>query len=147
MSIAARLLQTRWFVRAPIIVFRARLGFLFGGRLLLLEHTGRRTGEKRYVVLETVERASPTQVVIASGFGTRAQWFKNLQADPRCRVSVGWSSRRAALAEVLGTDDATAVLDRYRDAHARAYAELSGVIEESTGLSIDDVPLVRLTLI
>ncbi|WAC57365.1 nitroreductase family deazaflavin-dependent oxidoreductase [Gordonia sp. SL306] len=146
MSIAARMLQTRWFVRAPIIVFRARLGFLFGGRLLLLEHTGRRTGETRYVVLEKVERSSATQVVIASGFGPRAQWFKNLQADPRCRVSIGWSSRCPAQAEVLGTDDATAVMDRYRDAHARAYAELSGVIEESTGLSIDDVPLVRLTL-
>lgn len=146
MSIAARMLQTRWLVRAPIILFRARLGFLFGGRLLLLEHTGRRTGEARYVVLETVERSTPAQVVIASGFGPRAQWFKNLQADPRCRVSIGWSSRRPALAEVLGTDDATAVMDRYRDAHARAYAELSGVIEESTGLSIDDVPLVRLTL-
>ncbi|MGW4714622.1 hypothetical protein [Nocardia sp. NPDC004260] len=32
-SIGARLLRTRWFVRAPIAVFRARLGFLFGGRL------------------------------------------------------------------------------------------------------------------
>lgn len=26
-SIGARLLRTRWFVRAPIAVFRARLGF------------------------------------------------------------------------------------------------------------------------
>ncbi|MYR08026.1 nitroreductase family deazaflavin-dependent oxidoreductase [Gordonia sp. SID5947] len=146
MSIAARMLQTRWLVRAPIILFRARLGFLFGGRLLLLEHTGRTTGETRYVVLETVERSTPTQVVIASGFGRRAQWFKNLQADPRCRVSIGRSSGRPAVAEVLDDGDATAVMDRYRTAHARAYGELAGIIEESTGLSIDDVPLVRLTL-
>ncbi|MBF6467850.1 nitroreductase family deazaflavin-dependent oxidoreductase [Nocardia beijingensis] len=75
-SIGARLLRTRWFVRAPITLFRARLGFLFGGRLLLLEHTGRRSGRARYVALETVVRPSRDRVVIASGFGTQAQWFR-----------------------------------------------------------------------
>lgn len=33
---AARLLRTRWLVRAPIALFRARLGFVFGRRLLML---------------------------------------------------------------------------------------------------------------
>lgn len=47
----------RWFVRAPIWLFRARLGFLLGSRLLMLEHLGRKSGGRRHVVLEVVTRA------------------------------------------------------------------------------------------
>ena len=46
---AAALLRVRRFVRAPIAIYRARLGFIFGSRLLMLEHTGRKTGARRYV--------------------------------------------------------------------------------------------------
>lgn len=93
-STGARLLRTRWFVRAPIGVFRARLGFLFGGRILLLEHRGRKSGKARYVVLETVARPASDTVVVASGFGRSAQWFQNLTADPHCRVSIGRAIER-----------------------------------------------------
>src|SRR5579862_6380067 len=53
---AALLLRTRWIVRAPVWLYRARLGFVFGSRLLMLEHTGRKTGTRRYVVLEAVDQ-------------------------------------------------------------------------------------------
>jgi hypothetical protein len=46
-------------VRAPVWLYRARLGFVFGSRLLMLEHTGRKTGIRRYVVLETVDHPGP----------------------------------------------------------------------------------------
>jgi hypothetical protein len=58
-SLAARLLGVRWFVRAPIWLFRARLGFLAGSRLIMLEHIGRTSGQRRYVVLEVVDHPSP----------------------------------------------------------------------------------------
>jgi len=69
---AARLLQTRWIVRAPVWLYRARLGFLLGSRLLMLEHTGRKTGTRRYAVLEIVYCPQPGTYVVASGFGTPA---------------------------------------------------------------------------
>ena len=37
---AARLLRTRWIVRAAVWPYWARLGLLFGSRLLMPEHTG-----------------------------------------------------------------------------------------------------------
>ena len=55
-GLGARALRTRWLVRAPINLYRVGLGFLFGTRLLMLEHVGRRTGARRYVVLEVVDR-------------------------------------------------------------------------------------------
>ena len=45
-------LRHRSLVRAPIWLFRARLGFVFGSRLLMIEHTGRKTGARRYVTVE-----------------------------------------------------------------------------------------------
>ncbi|WP_281916747.1 nitroreductase family deazaflavin-dependent oxidoreductase [Nocardia sputorum] len=145
-SIGARLLRTRWFVRAPITLFRARLGFLFGGRLLLLEHTGRRSGRARFVALETVARPSRDRVVIASGFGTQAQWFRNLAADPHCHVSISAHVRVPALARVLSPDESALVLDGYRRIHPGAYRKLGRIVEEATGTGIDAVPMVELTL-
>jgi hypothetical protein len=58
-------------VRAPVGLYRARLGFLLGSRLLMLEHTGRKSGARRYVVLEVVGHPRPRTYVVASGFGGR----------------------------------------------------------------------------
>lgn len=86
--IAAKLLRTRWLVRAPIWLYRARLGFVFGDRLLMLEHIGRISGQSRYVVLEVVDHPDDA-FIVAAGFGEGAQWLRNLEADPNAHISVG----------------------------------------------------------
>ena len=45
---------TRCLLRLPIWLYRLRLGWLLGGRFLLLNHTGRKTGLPRRTVLEIV---------------------------------------------------------------------------------------------
>ena len=64
----------RWLVRAPIGLFRARQGFVFCSRLLLLEHTGRKTGARRYAVLAVAGRPRPGTYIVGSERGTQAQW-------------------------------------------------------------------------
>lgn len=145
-GIGAKALQTRWFVRSPIPLFTAGLGFLFGGRLLLLQHTGRKSGEPRYVALEKVDRPAKDRIIIASGFGEKAQWYRNLQADPNCRVWIGFDRDRPATARTLSSEESAQVLTRYRHDHPTAYAGLAGVIEEATGLGIDDIAYVELRL-
>jgi hypothetical protein len=44
----AKALHTRWVVRTPIGLYRAGLGFVFGSRLLMLEHRGRSSGARRF---------------------------------------------------------------------------------------------------
>lgn len=119
---------------------------MFGGRLLLLEHRGRKSGAARYVVLETVERPDPRRIVLASGFGERSQWYRNLVADPECHVSIGFSYRRPATARTLDAAEIGPLLDRYRRDHPTAFDELSGVITEATGLAIDAIPYVELAV-
>lgn len=145
-DLGAKLLRTRWFVRAPIGLFRARLGFVFGGRVLLLEHIGRKSGESRFVALEAVSRPNPHTVVLASGFGKTSQWYRNLAANPKCWVSIGFRYRVPATARMMAPEEAKAVLAEYKQLHASSYKQLSGVIEQATGESIDSVPLVELTL-
>ncbi|MEZ5209575.1 nitroreductase family deazaflavin-dependent oxidoreductase [Gordonia sp. PP30] len=145
-SLGAKVLRTRWLVRAPIPMFRAGLGVLFGGRLLLLEHVGRTSGEHRYVVLECIERPVKDRVIVASGFGGSSQWYRNLGVDPHCWVSIGTARRRPAVARRLTPDEAREVIVRYREQHPKAYAKLSAVIEESVGRSIDEMPYLELAM-
>ncbi len=146
----AWVLGNRVLVRAPIWLYRARLGFLFGSRMLMLEHRGRKTGARRFVVLEVVDHRTPDTYVVASGFGERAQWFRNLIANPHVRVSVAGHGPRAATARRLPTAEADAVLAGYRRRHPRVWTKFQGVLENTLGTAVSDhdtpLPMVELRL-
>jgi len=145
-NLAARLLTTRWLVRLPIGFYRAGFGWLFGPRLMMLEHRGRVSGEWRAVVLEVVDREpSRRSFVVASGFGTGAQWYRNLVADPRCRISTGTIRQRDAVADLLSAEASREGLERYAQRNPHGWKVLHDAIVEVTGDKDPDVPLVRLT--
>lgn len=146
MGVGATFLGTRWAARAPIAVFKARLGFLFAGRVLLLIHRGRRSGAERYVVVEAVDREDPDTVLIASGLGPASQWYQNLLAEPSCLVSIGFRNRVPATAELLDASAGTALLARYAARHPRLWKHLSRSISELTGDDHRAIPIVRLHL-
>jgi deazaflavin-dependent oxidoreductase (nitroreductase family) len=144
--IAARALQTRWVVRMPITLYRAGLGFLFGSRMLMMQHTGRRSGAPRYVVLEVVDRPGPGEYIIVSGFGTTAQWYRNVQADPQVRLWVGWSRATRATATAMSTGESAAALERYVERHPKAWNSLRDTIEHATGAPVNTLPMVLVRL-
>lgn len=146
LGLTARMITTRWLVRAPIPVFRAGLGFVFGGRLMLLEHRGRVSGARRYTVLEVAEHESPTSIIVPSGFGPQAQWLQNLRAEPRCGVSVGWRTRVPAVATFLDDAEARVKLTRYAAEHPILWPRLERTMAEATGQNPPMIPLVRLEL-
>lgn len=145
-TIGARLLQDRRAVRAPIWLFRHGLGWLLGGRVLMLEHTGRKSGLARYVCLEVVDRPSSRTIVVVSGFGEKAEWYRNLGADPRCYVSLGRQGRHPAQARTMSRGESAAVLERYQQVHPRAWRQLRGTIEAAVGHPVTGLPMVELTL-
>ena len=145
-GLAARALRTRVVVRAPITLYRHGLGWVFGQRVLMLEHTGRRSGLPRFVCLEVVDRPGPDRIVIVSGFGARAEWYRNLQADHTCFVSAGRLRRIPAQARFMTPAETTATLSRYQRAHPRAWQQLRQVIEKAAGHRVDQLPMVELHL-
>ncbi|MGH3098365.1 MAG: nitroreductase family deazaflavin-dependent oxidoreductase [Streptosporangiales bacterium] len=144
----ARVLANRTLMRAPIWLYRARLGFMFGSRMLMLEHIGRTSGARRYVVLEVIGRPAPGAYIVVSGFGGHAQWFRNLMANPRARVSVGRHRTRPATARRLSMAEADAALADYVRRHPRAWARFKNILENTLGTAISEhdtaLPMVEL---
>jgi deazaflavin-dependent oxidoreductase (nitroreductase family) len=116
---ATGLRRTRWLVRVPVWLYRARLGALLGPRFLMLEHTGRKSGARRYVVLEVVEHRSPRTYLVVSGFGDRAQWFRNIRASPKVRVYTLSRRPAPATARIFPQAEAAAALTAYAVRHPR----------------------------
>jgi len=110
-----------WLLRFPSLLYRANLGWLLGQRFLELTVRGRKSGLARRVVLEVIGHdPSGAGLIIASAWGPRAQWFRNVQACPRAQARVG---RREFAAEVVPLDERAAAeaLQEYAQTHRWAY--------------------------
>ena len=102
-----------YFFRAPVYLYRWRLGWLLGHRVLLLAHIGRRTGLRRHTVLEVVEyRSDGPEVVVANGFGPDCDWVRNIEARGGEEVTVG-RKHFAASHRYLGEEEAVRVMREY----------------------------------
>jgi len=141
--IIERLLRTQWLVRAPIALYRAGLGWALGPRLVMIEHRGRRSHEPRFVVVEVVERG-PGRLVVASGFGTSAQWYRNLAANGVAYLSTGRARRVRADVRLLDERESAERLGRYAAAHPTAFARLKGAMDYAAGGEAK-IPLVEFT--
>lgn len=145
-NIGARALQTRWLVRAPIWIYRAGLGFLFGSRMLMLQHIGRRSGARRFVVLEVVDRPAENEYIVVSGFGAKAQWYRNIRANASVQVSIGTKRMAPATATPMSDQDAATALEHYVRDHPKAWDTLRATIEQATGTPVHNLPMVRLRI-
>jgi deazaflavin-dependent oxidoreductase (nitroreductase family) len=118
----------RWLARLPIWLYRFRLGWLFGDRLLLLTHVGRRSRRLRRVVLEVIRHDRDTKIyIIASGFGEQADWFRNIQQTPHVLIDVG-RRRTEATATQLPPHVAVHEFVDYARRHPVAFRTLSPML-------------------
>lgn len=118
----------RFFLRLPIWLYRAHLGWLLGGRFLLLTHTGRKSGKLHQTVLEVVRHDKPSNTyIIASGWGTRSDWMQNITKTPEVIIQVG-NQRLSARAERLSPTQAESELRTYAQQHPEAFRRLAGLM-------------------
>lgn len=139
----------RHLARLPIHLFRGGLGPLFGGRLLLLIHTGRKSGRTREVVLEVVARDREAWVV-ASGFGPDAQWYRNLQGTPAATIQSG-RRYHAVIARFPTSEEGGRIMADYARRHpraARALCRFMGFPVDGSAAAFraagEQIPFVRL---
>ena len=142
--IADRFLRTRWLVRMPIGLYRTGFGFLFVQRLLKLEHNGRKSGARRHVVLEVLARPAPGEYVIIAGFAGKAQWYRNITANPHVRVSTGLRRNMTAVAESMQQAESAAVLRDFIEHHPAGWKKMQPAFEHACGRPVDTMPMVRL---
>ncbi len=106
------------FLHAPVWIFRARMGFLFGKRIVMLEHRGRRSGKLRQTPLEVVRRRGDS-FVLCSGTGPDADWFRNIKTTPAIALWVG-ARRHDVEQRFLDESEAATAFAGYEADHPRA---------------------------
>ena len=72
-----------------------------GGRILVLAHTGRKSGLRRLTPLNYAP-SPPSSVFVLAGFGARADWYQNALANPAVEV---WLPDGRWLAEAIDVSD------------------------------------------
>lgn len=138
--------------RLPIQLYRMRIGWLLGGRMMLITHTGRVSGVKRQAVIEVVEQdPSDGSYVAASGFGVGADWYQNVTTTPDVTIQVG-SRTVPATATPVSADDGPDLMARYAARHPRAAKGLCRIMGFAVDGSASDyravgshLPFVRFT--
>ena len=115
--------------RFPLWFYRLRLGFLLGERFLMLTHTGRKSGLPRENVLEVVRHDSLTDsYVVASGWGEKANWIRNILKTPHVLIAVGFRRCLAARAVRLSQEGARHEFSDYARRHPRAFGLLASAM-------------------
>jgi deazaflavin-dependent oxidoreductase (nitroreductase family) len=130
------------FLHAPTWLYRAHLGFLLGNRFLMIEHSGRKSGNSYRTVLEVAGRyPGKNEWIVTSGTGPNADWYRNLQANGIDAVWIG-STRNEASVRFLEADEAARVMAKYETDHPKTATKLF----ESMGVSYDGTDEGRICL-
>lgn len=118
----------RTLFRAPIFLYQIKLGWMLGGRFLLLTHTGRKSGLPRQTVIEVVGHDKELDVYyVAAAWRKKADWYLNILQAPKVDVQVG-SRQFEAEANQISKEEAEHVLWDYAQKHPVALRELTSVI-------------------
>jgi deazaflavin-dependent oxidoreductase (nitroreductase family) len=125
---------SRLAFRLPIWLYRWGLGWMLGQRFLMLTHIGRKSGLPRQTVLEVV-KPDPEHgtYYVASGFGEKSDWYRNVMVNPDVTIQVG-KKRYPAQAKRLSKEEAVEVLLDYARRHPATLHELASFM----GYRIDD---------
>lgn len=99
--------------RVPKYLYQFGLGWLFGHRFLMLTHRGRKSGRPYQTVLEVVHYDPETrESIVVSGWGTRADWYRNIRANPPIAVATGNEHYQPSYRE-LSPDEIYPVIQEY----------------------------------
>lgn len=138
--------RTLW--RLPISLYRMGLGGLLGRRVMLLTHIGRVSGLPRQAVIEVVDHDEHGYLA-ASGFGVRADWYRNVVASPEVTVQVGGQVHQVT-AVPLPAEAGADLMARYASRHPAAARRLCRIMGYAVDGSQEDyrevgrqVPFVR----
>lgn len=88
--------------KSPILLYRLGLGFFIGRLFMVLTTIGRKSGKPRRTAIEFHEfEGKPT---VMSGWGTRTDWYRNLEANPLATVQT-WRGVQSVRARRIESEE------------------------------------------
>ena len=83
----------KFFFKTPLFMHKLGLGGwdpLIEAQWMFLTTIGRKTGKRRETLVDVMDYDSATDTYfIEAAYGTRADWYKNIQAHPVFEAQVG----------------------------------------------------------
>lgn len=134
----------RYFNKGMVFLWRLGLGKIINlwpqgtGRIMVIQHTGRRTGRKLYNPVNYA--VINGDVYCTAGFGARSDWYRNLRANPEVEIWLPDSWYQGLAEDVTGCPGHTAIMRQVLIASAFA-ARLEGIDPQV----VSDEELDRLT--
>jgi deazaflavin-dependent oxidoreductase (nitroreductase family) len=124
---------SRIFFRFPILLYKIHLGWILGKRFLLLNHTGRKSGLPRKVVLEVVNFDAEKNIYyVSSGFGSKSDWYRNILAQPENTIQIGNKTHKI-VAKQLNVDESGMLMKKY----AKNYPIAAKYIAKGIGYEVN----------
>ncbi len=102
--------------KLPLILYRVRLGWIFGHRFMLLTHIGRHSGKVRRTILAVLEFNPSTSEIKAMSAWSASDWYLNIQAHLALQVETGFT-RYAPTQQTLSSEEIATLFVNYRNKH------------------------------
>lgn len=123
----------KFFFKIPIFMHKIGLGGwekLIGAEWMLISTIGRKTGKRRETLVDVMDYDKMTDTYyIEAAYGARADWFKNIKANPVFVAQVGrWKFQ--AQARELNAADTGEMLVRFfrrKPAYTRSVMAMVGI--------------------
>jgi deazaflavin-dependent oxidoreductase (nitroreductase family) len=87
--------------KLPILFYRLGMGWFVGRIFMVITTIGRKSGQPRRTAIEFHEFKG--RKYIFSGWGTRTDWYRNIEANPHITIQT-WHSAESVLAHRLTSD-------------------------------------------
>lgn len=104
-----------------MVLWRLGLGPIVGRLFMIITVTGRKSGLPRSTMVE-YHRLNGKKYV-ASGFGEVAQWYKNIQADPRVTIQTSDGAESARAVRITDDGEVMDVVDLFRQADSAYFLD------------------------
>jgi deazaflavin-dependent oxidoreductase (nitroreductase family) len=101
--------------KLPLVLYRLRLGWLFGHRFMLLTHVGRKSGKVRQTILAVLSYEPHSQEIKAISAWQASEWYKNIQVTPALAVETGRTRYAPAQRPLSHEEIAQLFVDYCRD--------------------------------
>jgi deazaflavin-dependent oxidoreductase (nitroreductase family) len=114
--------------KLPVWFYRLRFGWMMGKRFVYVEHIGHKSGKVRRSVLEVIRHdVQNDHYLVASAYGTRSSWYKNIHKNREVFIQVG-TRRTKADALFLSVEESQAELLDYAQTHPSAVRFLAQMV-------------------
>ncbi len=102
--------------KLPLILYRAKLGWIFGHRFMLLTHRGRNSGKVRRTVLAVLEFNPDSREIKAISAWSASDWYLNIKANPALQVETGFT-RYTPIFRIMSPEEIATLFVNYRNKH------------------------------